>query len=137
MATGNIGRTGQPGTPGGCRAKHLPLYLYRPGHPDIIRLRQKQAHLRYADFVREEFLDVCVGFLTRAENAPLDIARLIGKMVYDNDLGDIRKARGVWKLMAEPTEDEVLSAIKFMVNYSPANNASHKKRDLKTQAALL
>ncbi len=95
------------------------------------------AHLYFPRYTREEFLDVCVGFLTRAENAPLDIARLIGKMVYDNDLGDIRKARGVWKLMAEPTEDEVLSAIKFMVNYSPANNASHKKRDLKTQAALL
>jgi hypothetical protein len=93
------------------------------------------AHLHFPQYTRDEFLDVCVGFLSRAENAPPDIARLIGLMVFDNNLGDVRKARGVWKLMNEPTEDEVFNTIKFMVDYSP--NANPKRNRQQIQQVML
>lgn len=63
-------------------------------------------HVRFPEYTRDEFIDVCRGFLSRAENAPPDIATFLGEQVFDNNIGDVRKARGAWLLMAEPTEAE-------------------------------
>lgn len=78
-------------------------------------------HVLFPAYSREEFIDVCRGFLTRAENCPSDLAVLIGQRVFDCGLGDVRKARGVWQLMVAPTEDEVDRVVRLMVKYSPDN----------------
>jgi hypothetical protein len=74
-------------------------------------------HARFPPYTREQFIDVCCGFLTRAENCPEDIARLIGEQVFDNNIGDVRKARGCWLLMNEATVAEVSRVIDLMIKY--------------------
>jgi len=83
----------------------------------------------------DEFIDVCQGFLSRAENCPPDIARFIGRMVYDYGLGDVRKARGAWQLMTTPTEDEAHRVVQLMRKYS-RNNHNHSKQQ-KTETKRL
>jgi hypothetical protein len=83
-------------------------------------------HVLFPAYSREEFIDVCRGFLTRAENCPSDLAALIGQTVFDCGLGDVRKARGVWQLMVAPTEDEVQRVIRLMLKYSPDNRKRQK-----------
>ena len=58
-------------------------------------------------YSRDEFIDVCCGFLSRAEQCPLDIATFIGQTVFDSGLGDVRKARAVWQLMTAPTQMDI------------------------------
>ncbi|KKN11985.1 hypothetical protein LCGC14_1020980 [marine sediment metagenome] len=76
-------------------------------------------HVHLPTYSRQEFIDVCHGFLKRAEACPPEIAVLIGQYVYDYGIGDVRKARGVWQLMTAATEDEVLRVIHLMLKYSP------------------
>jgi len=83
-------------------------------------------HVHFPTYSRDEFIDVCHGFLTRAEGCPQEIAVLIGQFVYDYGIGDVRKARGVWQLMTNPTEDEVQRVIKLMLKYTPVDNRRRK-----------
>ncbi len=76
-------------------------------------------HVYFPAYSREEFIDVCRGFLAQVEQCPVDIAGIIGKTVFDYDLGDVRKARGVWQLMTQPTVDEVNRVVQLMMKYSP------------------
>jgi len=89
-------------------------------------------HVHFPTYAREEFIDVCRGFLTRAEACPEGLAVLIGQKVYDENLGDIRKARGVWQLVTAPTEKEVDRVVQMMKKYSPENNIPRKRRSQKT-----
>ncbi|MBA7623783.1 hypothetical protein ES703_31182 [subsurface metagenome] len=84
-------------------------------------------HAHFPKYTREEFIEVCMGFLTRAESCPPDIASLIGRLVYDYGIGDVRKARGAWQLMTEPTQDEALRVIQLMMKYSPDNQRRYKE----------
>ena len=93
-------------------------------------------HVHFPAYSRQQFIDVCCGFLTRAEGCPSDLAGLIGRYVYDHGLGDVRKARGAWQLMSAPTEDEVSRVIQLMLKYSPGDNHNHNKRK-KVQAERL
>ena len=79
-------------------------------------------HVRFPTYSRGEFIEVCQGFLTRAEGCPQELAVLIGQSVYDYGMGDVRKARGVWQLMTSPTEDEVRRVIQLMLKYTPGDN---------------
>jgi hypothetical protein len=79
-------------------------------------------HARFPMYTRQEFIDVCLGFLTRAEDCPPELAVLIGQFVFDYDIGDVRKARGVWQLMAAPTEDEARRVVQLMLKYSDNHN---------------
>lgn len=85
-------------------------------------------HVHFPTYSREEFIDVCCGFLTRAESCPEDLARLIGQSVYDYGIGDIRKARGVWQLVNAPTEEEVGRVVRLMMKYSPENTPPRKRQ---------
>lgn len=76
-------------------------------------------HPHFPEYSRQEFIDVVVGMLTRAEGCPPELAKLIGERVYDMGLGDVRRARGVWQLMRAPTEDEVKRVIQMNLKYSP------------------
>ena len=79
-------------------------------------------HARFPMYTRQEFIDVCHGFLSRAEDCPPDLAVLIGQFVFDYEIGDVRKARGVWQLMTAPTEDEVRRVVQLMLKYSDNHN---------------
>ncbi len=76
-------------------------------------------HPYFKEYTRQEFIDVCIGMLSRIEGCPEEVARIIGIQVYDMGLGDVRKARGVWQLMRQPTEEEVQRIIKMSLKYSP------------------
>jgi hypothetical protein len=76
-------------------------------------------HVNFPQYTREEFINVCRGFLARVENCPADVAETIGTLVHDYGLGDVRKARGVWQLMTEPTEEEMHRVIQLMIKYGP------------------
>lgn len=90
-------------------------------------------HVRFPAYSREEFLEVCQGFLTKAESCPKDMAALIGRYVFDYGIGDVRKARGVWQLMTEPTAEEVYRIIRLMLKYHPDG----RKRTRSTQESRL
>ena len=81
-------------------------------------------HVNFPQYTREEFIKVCQGFLSKAEDCPVDVAESIGTLVHDYGLGDVRKARGVWQLMTEPTEAEMHRVIQLMLKYGPDG---HKK----------
>lgn len=89
-------------------------------------------HVHFPTYTRDEFIDVCRGFLSRAENCPPDLATLIGELVYDYGIGDVRKARGAWQLMTTPTEEEVHRVIKLMLKYSADPEVQEKKKAVKT-----
>jgi Holliday junction DNA helicase RuvB len=74
-------------------------------------------HIHFPAYTRQEFIDVCVGFLSRGEKCPIEIAQMIGVEVFDKQLGDVRRARGVWELMEIPTVDEVKRVIQLMEKY--------------------
>lgn len=74
-------------------------------------------HARFPLYTRVEFIDVCRGFL-RAEGCSEELATFIGRQVYDYGLGDVRKARGVYAMVRESTEDEVVRVINLMLRYS-------------------
>jgi len=82
-------------------------------------------HAFFPSYSRDEFIDVCRGFLTRAEHCPEDIAETIGARVFDYGLGDVRSARGVWQMMNAPTEEEVRRVVKLKQKYSRNN---HRKK---------
>lgn len=85
-------------------------------------------HARFPKYTRPEFIEVCQGFLTRSDNVPLDIATRIGELVYDEGIGDVRKARAAWNMMTEPTSDELQRVIQLMLTYSPDLSIQTKAR---------
>ncbi|MBW2560641.1 MAG: AAA family ATPase [Deltaproteobacteria bacterium] len=93
-------------------------------------------HVFFPSYSRDEFIDVCRGFLARAENCPEDIACTIGSTVFDYGLGDVRKARGVWQLMTSPTEEEVYRVARLMKKYSRDNHNHNKKQKAEAKRLL-
>lgn len=85
-------------------------------------------HPHFPEYTRQEFIDVCVGMLTRAEGCPPDVAHTIGVQVYDMGLGDVRKARGVWQLMLDPSEEEVKRVIGMNLKYGPQNDIRQPRK---------
>ena len=80
-------------------------------------------HADFPPYTRQEFIDVCRGFLSQQERCDSDLAAFIGEMVYDRGLGDVRKARGIWQLMNAPTEAEAVRVAQMMIKYSPHRRA--------------
>jgi len=93
-------------------------------------------HAHFPKYSRDEFIEVCAGFLTRAESCPPNLASLIGQLVYDYGIGDVRKARGAWQLMTAPTQDEAQRVIQLMMKYSPDNHNYNKRRKAQTERLL-
>ncbi|GAH63714.1 unnamed protein product, partial [marine sediment metagenome] len=94
-------------------------------------------HANFPKYSREEFIEVCTGFLTRSESCPPDLASLIGQLVYDYGIGDVRKARGAWQLMTAPTRDEALRVIQLMLKYSKDSSGNHNRRKSSLQKERL
>jgi len=75
-------------------------------------------HPVFQRYTRQEFIDVVRSMLSRSEQCPEDLAEMIGRQVFDNQLGDVRQARGVWQLMREPTEEEAIRVLRMKAKYS-------------------
>lgn len=84
-------------------------------------------HVLFPPYEREEFINVSKIFLSKAENCPDDLAEMIGQMVFDYGIGDIRKVRGVWQLMNEATETEVQRVVHLMVKYHPGARKGNRR----------
>lgn len=84
-------------------------------------------HAAFPHYTRDEFIEVCKGFLPRAEGCPVELAEKIGTLVFDYGLGDVRKARGVWQLMKEATADEATRAVQLMLKYRPDGDETRAK----------
>jgi len=76
-------------------------------------------HPRFQHYTRDEFIDVVRSMLTRTEACPPELAEKIAAQVFDNRLGDVRQARGVWQLMRAPTEAEAIRVLDMKAKYSP------------------
>jgi hypothetical protein len=83
--------------------------------------------LYFPAYNRTEFIDVTVGYLARSENCPTGLGKLIGTEVYDRGLGDVRKGRQIWMMMAGPVESEVYRVINLMSKYSPPTQRQSKQ----------
>lgn len=86
-------------------------------------------HVYFPTYTRDEFINVCRGFLDRAEQCPPELAEIIGSTVFDCGLGDVRKARGVWQLMVEPTESDARRVIEMMLKYGNKPRTRSKKAE--------
>jgi len=85
-------------------------------------------HAHFPEYTREEFLEVVISMLHRSEGCEYEIAKMIGIQVYDSQIGDVRKARAIWQLMREPTEEEVRRVIKMNLKYGPQNTGRKSGR---------
>jgi len=74
-------------------------------------------HPKFPPYTREEFIDVVRSMLSTVEGCPEELSEMIGRQIFDNRLGDVRQARGVWKLMREPTEAEALRVLRMKEKY--------------------
>jgi hypothetical protein len=89
--------------------------------------RSRFVHLAFPEYTRDEFIEVCIGYLTRIELAPREIAQFIGQQVFERKLGDVRRARAIWLLMTEPTLEEAEQVIAFSMKYSPEDQEKNRK----------
>jgi len=93
-------------------------------------------HVNFPKYSRDEFIAVCRGFLSRAEDCPPDVAETIGTLIHDYGLGDVRKARSVWQLMTAPTEVEMHRIIQLMLKYAPDGHRRKAKAVQESQLPL-
>ncbi len=75
-------------------------------------------HPVFPHYTRDEFISVVRSMLSRAENCPVELSEMIGRQIFDNRLGDVRQARGVWQLMREPTEEDAMRVLRMKAKYS-------------------
>lgn len=85
-------------------------------------------HAHFPQYTRQQFIDICQVFLPRLEGCPEDLASTIGELVYDSSLGDVRKARDVWRLAQAPvTTGEVRRVVDMMLRYGPGNKEKQRQ----------
>ena len=91
-------------------------------------------HPVFRHYTRQEFIDVVCSMLSRSEDCPSDLAKMIAAQVFDHQLGDVRQARGVWQLMREPTEAEAIRVLRMKAKYS---TGAAPIKELKATAMLI
>src|SRR3990167_2272051 len=84
-------------------------------------------HPKFPHYTREEFTDVVRSMLSRAEGCPEELAVMIARQIFDNNLGDVRQARGVWQLMREPTEEQALRVLRMKEKYSSGERRAARR----------
>lgn len=87
-------------------------------------------HFRFPKYTRDEFIDVSRGFLSKSSECPENLAILIGQLVFDLQLGDIRQVRSVWDAIDEPTEDEVRRVVEIKLKYGDKNTLNRRQLHL-------
>jgi Holliday junction DNA helicase RuvB len=76
-------------------------------------------HLRFKPYTRDEFTRVCTNYLSQFEGIPEDLAEYIGVRVWDSMKipSDVRKARGIARILGKFDKDEVDRVIAFEEKY--------------------
>ena len=77
-------------------------------------------HLQLKAYSKDEFIQVCTDYLSRFENVPEKWAESIGKRVWDSPKipSDIRKARGVARILDAYDQKAIDEVINFEEKYS-------------------
>jgi hypothetical protein len=94
-------------------------------------------HPHFPPYTREQFITVCGRFLSRSGRVSERIAELIGQLVFDSELGGVRRARAIADMIDEPTEEEVRRVIQVMLNYGPGNNTPVNRKKLQNPTAAI
>lgn len=84
-------------------------------------------HPKFPPYDRDEFIEIVCFMLGQDEGCPEDLARMIAVQVYDSHQGDVRQARGVWKLMRQPTEAEAMRVLRMKEKYRTGERQTNKK----------
>ena len=93
-------------------------------------------HPYFKAYTREEFIDVCVGMLTRTEDCSPEMAAKIGQVVFDGKLGDVRTARAVYQLMLAQTDEELERVVRMNLKYAPDDSYGKLKKKRRTGVRL-
>lgn len=79
--------------------------------------RFKPYHLYFRPYNREEYIEVCQGYLSEFENTPTDLAKYIGERTWEEFSADVREARGIARMLTKKTKSEVDEQITFLKKY--------------------
>jgi len=87
-------------------------------------------HPCFQRYTRSEFIDVVIAMIATGNACPVELAEYIAIQVFDNELGDVRQARDIWKSMNSPTLTEADRILNVKLKYRPqeAVMATAKRR---------
>lgn len=91
-------------------------------------------HPWFKAYTREQFIAVCIGMLTRTEGCSREMAEIIGTVVYEKELGDVRTARAVYLLMLDETKEELDRVVRMNLEYGPDDSYEKIKKNKKRRA---
>ncbi len=74
-------------------------------------------HPCFQRYTRQEFIEVVISML--AKDTAAELAEYIAVQVFDNELGDVRQARDIRKLMNSPTITEADRILNIKLEYRP------------------
>lgn len=88
-------------------------------YPDKIpyEIRSRFLDLYFEEYTKEEFLEICKKYLPARENVNEDLAEYIGKKVWEDLEGDIRKARSICRLSTQKTKEDVDNCLRVLRKY--------------------
>jgi hypothetical protein len=95
--------------------------------PEFMSRFPWQVH--FHPYTRSEFLAVCCGFLGKA-GCPEEVANFIGTEVFDNQMGDVRKVRGIYQAMEWATREEAQRIIELQRKYGPTGEEIRVRKQL-------
>jgi SpoVK/Ycf46/Vps4 family AAA+-type ATPase len=87
-------------------------------------------HTYFQAYTRSEFIAVVHVMLAVKSNCPADVAEYIAAQVFDNEIGDVRQARGIWQSMNAPTITEADSILSMKMKYRPVEHVPLKRKTL-------
>lgn len=85
--------------------------------PAELLSRFKPYHLHFNPYSKDEYIEVCQGYLSKFEDTPVDLAKYIGERTWQEFSADIREARGIARMLVEKTKEEVDRQITFLRKY--------------------
>jgi Holliday junction resolvasome RuvABC ATP-dependent DNA helicase subunit len=74
-------------------------------------------HPCFQRYTRNEFIEVVISMLVK--DTPAELAEYIAVQVFDSELGDVRQARDIRKLMNSPTITEAERILNIKLEYRP------------------
>ncbi len=76
-------------------------------------------HPCFQRYTRSEFIDVVIAMIAQGGKCPADLAEYIAIQVFDNELGDVRQARDIWRQMNFSTQEEADRILNVKLKYRP------------------
>lgn len=85
--------------------------------PAELLSRFKPYHLYFGPYKKEEYIQVCQGYLNKFENIPEDLSNYIGEKTWKVRNADVREARGIARMLLSNSRQEVDSQLAFLGKY--------------------